>query len=161
MATYASTLVIKHRSSKSDAEIIRSMALYKRDQHNIGEENTSYQAALGNDRNSIYVTSIRDFVIIVGHPLVSDFMYGNAINGLFPDAEYFLFFSNSTSMLNGFVWGKGDRVYRRKYVQDGKYVKSYDFGADVGDPLKQEEKFTIFSDNKPVYGNRRLYVWSA
>jgi len=160
MAIYSTTLIIKHKTGKSDAELLKSLNLHKKTTHAIGEENKSYHEALSGDSKSIYITSTEDFVVIVGMPLIMDLAYINRYNSFFPDSEFFFMFNESVSMLNGFVSGKGETIYRRKYVQDGKYFKAYDINPDFGTPLKEEEAyfdFTKLSEGKSQQKDDYLY----
>lgn len=75
MALYSSTLIIKHKTEKTDAQLLKELKLFQRSNHKIGKENTDYNSALSEDSESIFVTSTEDFVIIIGIPLINDFIY--------------------------------------------------------------------------------------
>lgn len=145
MALDSSTLIIKYKTDKSDAELLQSLKLHQKTTHAIGGENVSYFNALSGDSKSVYITSTDNFVVIVGMPLILDFIHVNPFNKLFPDSEFYFMFNESISMLNGFVYGKGNVIYRRKYVQDGKYFETYDIQPDFGTPLNEEKEIYEFN----------------
>jgi len=161
MALYSSTLIIKFKTNKSDSELLKSLKLHVKANHHVGKENVNYNEVLAGDANSVYLTTTEDFVIIAGLPLVLDFIHVNAYSHLFPDAEFFFMFNESVSMLNGFVYGKGSEIFRRKYVQDGKYFKAYDISPDTGEPLKQEKEHYTFDEQNKINSSKEDYMFGV
>lgn len=142
MAIYSCTLIYRYKTDKSDSELLKLLKLERKKTHYIKAENTPYNETLSSSYDGgIFVTSKDDFVIIVGMPLVTDFLHTNYYYGVFLEAEFFFTFYESTSMLTGFVWGKGEKIYRKKYIQNGKYIKAYDCEPDQGDLLNVEKLY--------------------
>lgn len=150
MAVDSCTLIIKCQTFKSDAELLKMLKLYEKPSHKIGSENLKYNDAISNNSQSIFITSNESLIIILGMPLVYDFVYTNPYNAIFPDCEFFFMFNESVSMLNGFVYGKGSNIIRRKYVQNGKYYKAYDIEPDIGIPLIEEKEFYDFNSHNEL-----------
>ncbi|RIV25235.1 hypothetical protein DYU11_07970 [Fibrisoma montanum] len=158
MAVYSSTLVIDKNLGVSDAVLLQKLELEKPvrnyDKHRIGSSDATYHEALSGDSNSVYVTTYKNFTIVVSFELISDFsatigLLKNRLEKLFPNSKIFLFFSETVSMLHGFVYMENGSIVRKKYVQDGKYVSLYDHEVDTGPFLDEELKYysTLSHDN--------------
>lgn len=161
MAIYSSTLLIKGNLNISDSEFLKLLALdvsvTSYDKHRIGKENSLFDEIIPNlnsNNDEVYVSSKDNYTVIVSFALIDDYsrsigLLKNRIEKLFPESEYFFFFSETISMLNGFVWGVGNKILRKKYVQNGKYVEVYDHTMDIGNLLQEE---------KDVFTNKNDYV---
>jgi hypothetical protein len=158
MAVYSSTLVIDKNLGVSDAVLLQKLELEKPvreyDKHRIGSSDATYHEALSGDSNSVYVTTYNNFTIVVSFELINDFsatigLLKNRLEALFPNNKIFLFFSETVSMLHGFVYMENGAIIRKKYVQDGKYVRVYDHEVDKGPFLNEELKYygTLSHDN--------------
>ena len=169
MAIYSSTLLIKGNLNISDSELIKKLELEQsvksNIKHQIGKENFSYNDvifSLDSNNNDVYVSSKDNFTIIVSWALIEEYsgsigLIKNKIESLFPECEFFFFFSETISMLNGFVWGLGKQIIRKKYVQNGKFPKVYDQVMDLGNLLPQEKEIftneTDFVNGFPIKNN--------
>jgi len=165
MSIYSSTLIIKGTLNVSDAEFLKLLELDKSvtgyDRHKICTENNNYEeiiTQLGSD-DEVYVSSTDELTVIVSFALITDYsrsisLIKNRIEKLFPSSEYFLFFTETVSMLTGFVYGIGKEIIRKKYVQNGKYMHVYDHLMDVGELLEEEKNIFInqcdFVDGYPI-----------
>lgn len=153
MAIYSSTLIIKGNLNVSDSKLLKLLELDKPvtsyDRHKVGKENTTYDEIIANlsiNGDDVYVCSKDSFTIIVSFALIDDYsrsigLIKNRVENLFPKCEYFFFFSETISMLNGFVWGIGRQILRKKYVQYAKYMEVYDHIMDLGELLPVESEF--------------------
>lgn len=171
MATYCTTLLIKENKMLSDAEILKLLELDKSatryDKHKIGKENAGYEYAVSNaNHEQVFVTSFEQFTVIVSHLLIQDYsgsigLLQNRVAKNFPESEFFLFFSETVSMLSGFVYGIGNHIIRKKYVQDGRYVDVYDHEMDIGELLIEEKviynKPHEFINGYPIKNTSYMY----
>lgn len=152
MAIYSSTLIIKGNLNVSDADLLQLLELDKPeslvDAHVVGRENISYDealASLSSRGDEVFVSSFGEFTVIVSFALISDYaatrgLLKKSVARLFPEQEYFLFFTESVSMLCGFIYGIGNQIIRKKYVQNSKYAKVYDHDMDIGALLPEEKE---------------------
>ena len=164
MATIASTILIEGKKFDRDAELLKNLNLGKKlraqDQHRIGKANVHYHTAL-NARDEVFVSTLENHTLLCSDYIPSDFVGGfstlkSGVFDLFPEGRKLVFFSNSTSMLNGFIIFEGQKVRRLKVVQDGKHEKVSGDILDFGELLDLElEQYKNEKDVKKSYD----YLW--
>jgi len=164
MATLASTIIIEGKKFEQDSYLLKSFNLEKKlratDHHRIGRPNVLYHDALTIE-NEVFVSEIEGHTIICSDYIPSDFIgnYSTLKSGVFinfPEGKKVVFFSNSTSMLNGFIIFEGQKLIRMKIVQNGNIEKISNDDLDFGELLELEIKY--YGNNENLKKSKD-YLW--
>ncbi|MBK7805983.1 MAG: hypothetical protein IPJ51_06760 [Saprospiraceae bacterium] len=164
MATLASTILIEGKKFEQDSYLLKSLKLEKKlrasDQHRIGRPNVRYHDALTIE-NEVFVSEIEGHTIICSDYIPSDFIgnYSTLKSGVFtnfPEGKKVVFFSNSTSLLNGFIIFEGQKLIRMKIVQNGIIEKLSNDDLDFGELLELEIKY--YGNNEHLKKSKD-YLW--
>lgn len=164
MATLAATIIIEGKRFDRDADLLKNLRLENKlrsgDRHTIGRPNILYHNAL-NIPNEVFVGEIAGHTLICSDYIPSDFIGGfstlkTGIFTQFPQGKKVVFFSNSTSLLNGFIIYEGQKLIRMKVVQNGKLEKISNDDLDFGELLDLETK--QYHEQNPIRESKD-YLW--
>lgn len=149
MATLASTIIIEGKKFEKDSELLKSLKLEKKqrshDHHKIGRPHVDYHQAL-TIQNEVFVGEVGGHTLLCSDYIPSDFIGNfstlkNSVFRLFPEGKKVVFFSNSTSMLNGFIIFDGQKLIRMKVVENGKFKTVSSDNLDFGELLPLEKEY--------------------
>lgn len=163
MATLACTLIIEGKKFEKDSDLLKNLKLERKqrhyDNHKIGRPNINYYQALTIE-NEVFVGDVGGHTLLCSDYIPSDFI-GNistlktGVFSLFPEGKKVVFFSNSTSMLNGFIIFEGQKLIRMKVVENGKIEKISSDNLDFGELLPIEKEYYSSENVKESYD----YLW--
>ena len=163
MATLACTLIIEGKKFEKDSDLLKNLKLERKqrhhDNHKIGRPNIEYHQALTIE-NEVFVGEVGGHTLLCSDYIPSDFI-GNistlktSVFSLFPEGKKVVFFSNSSSMLNGFIIFEGHKLIRMKVVENGKIEKVSSDNLDFGELLPIEKEYYSSENVKESYD----YLW--
>lgn len=164
MATLACTLIIEGKKFEKDSDLLKNLKLERKqrhhDNHKIGRPNIEYRQALTIE-NEVFVGEVGGHTLLCSDYIPSDFIIGNistlktSVFSLFPEGKKVVFFSNSSSMLNGFIIFEGHKLIRMKVVENGKIEKVSSNNLDFGELLPIEKEYYSSENIKESYD----YLW--
>ncbi len=163
MATLACTIIIEGEKFEKDSDLLKSLKLERKqrhyDNHKIGRPNINYYQALTIE-NEVFVGEVGGHTLLCSDYIPSDFIGNNStlktsVFSLFPEGKKVAFFSNSTSMLNGFIIFEDQKLIRMKVVENGKIEKISSDNLDFGELLPIEKEYYSSENVKESYD----YLW--